>query len=143
VPSLRYISHLNAPGLSVIGAGEPFLPGISIGHNGTIAFGLTRFYIDQEDLYAYETDPAQPHEYKYKGRWEPMETVTEQIAVRGEATPRKVTIDFTRHGPVLYADTKNNRAWRCARRGSTSAWHRTSGRWTTCVPRTGISSARR
>ncbi|QWC91712.1 penicillin acylase family protein [Cupriavidus metallidurans] len=110
-PSLRYISHLNAPGLSVIGAGEPFLPGISIGHNGTIAFGLTRFYMDQEDLYAYETDPAQPHEYKYKGRWEPMETVTEQIAVRGEATPRKVTIDFTRHGPVLYADTKNNRAW--------------------------------
>ncbi|MCZ3114992.1 penicillin acylase family protein, partial [Acinetobacter baumannii] len=29
-PSLRYVSHLNAPGLSVIGAGEPFLPGISI-----------------------------------------------------------------------------------------------------------------
>jgi len=110
-PSLRYISHLNAPGLSVIGAGEPFLPGISIGHNGTIAFGLTRFYMDQEDLYVYETDPAQPHEYKYKGRWEPMETVTESISVRGEATPRKVTIDYTRHGPVLYADAKNNRAW--------------------------------
>jgi len=110
-PSLRYISHLNAPGLSVIGAGEPFLPGISIGHNGTIAFGLTRFYMDQEDLYVYETDPAQPHEYKYKGRWEPMETVTESISVRGEASPRKVTIDYTRHGPVLYADAKNNRAW--------------------------------
>ena len=110
-PSLRYISHLNAPGMSVIGAGEPFLPGISIGHNGTIAFGLTRFYIDQEDLYVYETNPAQPHEYKYKGRWEPMETVTELIAVRGEATPRKVTIDYTRHGPVLYADAKSNRAY--------------------------------
>ncbi|WP_244788395.1 penicillin acylase family protein [Cupriavidus pauculus] len=110
-PSLRYISHLNAPGLSVIGAGEPFLPGISIGHNGTIAFGLTRFYMDQEDLYIYETNPAQPHEYKYKGRWEPMETITEQIAVRGESTPRKVTIDFTRHGPVLYADAKTNRSY--------------------------------
>src|SRR5262249_52656028 len=65
-PGLRYISHLNAPGLSVIGAGEPFLPGISIGHNGTVAFGLTRFYMDQEDLYVYETNPAQPHEYRYK-----------------------------------------------------------------------------
>ena len=51
-PNLRYIVQLTAPGLSVIGAGEPFLPGVSIGHNGTIAFGLTRFYIDQEDLYA-------------------------------------------------------------------------------------------
>jgi penicillin G amidase len=50
VPSLRYIVGLNAPGLSVIGAGEPALPGISIGHNGTIAFGLTIFNVDQEDL---------------------------------------------------------------------------------------------
>ncbi|WP_231908200.1 penicillin acylase family protein [Cupriavidus sp. USMAHM13] len=110
-PSLRYISHLNAPGLSVIGAGEPFLPGISIGHNEHIAFGLTRFYIDQEDVYGYETNPANPHEYRYKGRWEPMESVTEEIAVRGEAVPRKVAIDFTRHGPVLFADAKGGRAW--------------------------------
>ena len=114
-PSLRYISHLNAPGLSVIGAGEPFLPGISIGHNEHIAFGLTRFYIDREDVYGYETNPANPHEYRYKGRWEPMESVTEEIAVRGEAVPRKVAIDFTRHGPVLFADAKGGRAWRCAR----------------------------
>lgn len=110
-PSLRYISHLNAPGLNVIGAGEPFLPGISIGHNGTIGFGLTRFYMDQEDLYFYETNPARPDEYQYRGRWEPMQTVIEEIAVKGESAPRKVTLRFTRHGPVLHADAKNNRAW--------------------------------
>ena len=51
VPSLRYIAHLSAPGIDVIGAGEPSLPGISIGHNQRIAFGLTIFPIDQEDLY--------------------------------------------------------------------------------------------
>ncbi|MGY8524460.1 penicillin acylase family protein [Paracidovorax citrulli] len=110
-PSLRYIAHLNAPGLSVIGAGEPFLPGISIGHNGTIAFGLTRFYMDQEDLYVYETDAQQPKSYRYRGRWEPMETLTEQIEVKGEAQPRTVTIDFTRHGPVLHQDSASQRAW--------------------------------
>ncbi|MES2902493.1 MAG: penicillin acylase family protein [Pseudomonadota bacterium] len=110
-PSLRYITHLNAPGLSAIGAGEPFLPGISIGHNGTAGFGLTRFLIDQEDLYAYELNPAQPLEYKYRGAWEAMRTVTEDIAVRGEATPRKVTISFTRHGPVLHSDAGTHRAW--------------------------------
>jgi penicillin amidase len=43
VPSLRYIAHLNGPGINVIGAGEPALPGISIGHNDEIAFGLTNF----------------------------------------------------------------------------------------------------
>ena len=50
VPS-RYVAHLNGPGINVIGAGEPALPGISIGHNDKIAFGLTIFPIDQEDLY--------------------------------------------------------------------------------------------
>jgi len=102
-PSLRYIVHLEAPGLSVVGAGEPFLPGISLGHNEDAGFGLTRFYIDQEDLYVYETNPANAREYRYQGRWEAMQSVTEAISVRGEATPRTVTIDYTRHGPVLHA----------------------------------------
>ena len=109
-PSLRYITHLVAPGLNVIGAGEPFLPGISVGHNDTIAFGLTRFYMDQEDLYVYETNPARPDEYRYQGRWEPMTSVTERIAVRGEAE-RTVTIHFTRHGPVLVSEPAANRAF--------------------------------
>jgi penicillin amidase len=109
-PSLRYITHLVAPGLDVIGAGEPFLPGISIGHNDSIAFGLTRFYMDQEDLYVYETNPERQDEYRYKGRWEPMELLTERIEVRGEA-PRTVTIAFTRHGPVLATDPARHRAF--------------------------------
>ena len=109
-PSLRYISHLAAPGLDVIGAGEPFLPGISIGHNGTIAFGLTRFYMDQEDLYVYETNPARPDEYRYRGGWESMETVTETIEVKAES-PRTTTIAFTRHGPVLATDATRHRAF--------------------------------
>ena len=29
---------------TIIGAGEPALPGVSIGHNGTTAFGITIFY---------------------------------------------------------------------------------------------------
>jgi penicillin amidase len=64
--------HLNAPGMSVIGAGEPALPGISIGHNGRIAFGLTIFAIDQEDLYVYDLNPANPNECRFRDAWEPM-----------------------------------------------------------------------
>lgn len=109
-PSLRYISHLSAPGLSVIGAGEPFLPGISIGHNDEIGFGLTRFYMDQEDMYQYEINPENKNEYKYKGRWEPMETVEEEIEVKG-GPAQKVTLHFTRHGPILYQDDTAHRAW--------------------------------
>lgn len=106
-PSLRYIAHLDAPGLSIIGAGEPALPGVSLGHNGTTAFGLTIFYIDQEDLYAYETNG---NAYRYKGGFEPMTVVRETIEVKGEA-PREVELHFTRHGPVVFQDDAKGRAF--------------------------------
>jgi penicillin G amidase len=97
VPSLRYIVHLNAPDLDIIGAGEPALPGVSFGHNGQMAWGLTIFYIDQEDLYVYDT---KADSYRYRSGYEPMKVVHETIEVKGEA-PRDVALKFTRHGPVL------------------------------------------
>ena len=109
-PSLRYIVHLSAPGLDVIGGGEPALPGVSIGHNGTIAFGLTVFAIDQEDLVVYEMHPEQAAQYKYRGRWEKMISRSESIAVRGQAA-QTVELLFTRHGPVLHLDRAKNRAY--------------------------------
>ncbi|MCC7267863.1 MAG: penicillin acylase family protein [Caulobacteraceae bacterium] len=109
-PSLRYIVHMEAPGFSAIGAGEPALPGISIGHNGTIAFGLTIFAADQEDLYVYETDPADPLRYRYKGGWEPMRLVLETIPVKGGAAA-EVDLAFTRHGPVVKREPGKHRAY--------------------------------
>ncbi len=116
VPSLRYIAHLSAPGLDVIGAGEPALPGISIGHNERIAFGLTIFPIDQEDLYVYErtrlrarrdgVEETDRTAYRYQGRAERIRTTVETIPVRGEA-PRAVRLKFTRHGPIVF-ETKTN-----------------------------------
>jgi len=109
-PSLRYIAHLSAPGLDVIGAGEPALPGISIGHNGRIAFGLTIFSIDQEDLYVYETHPSDPMRYKYRDGWERFKVVRESVAVRG-ARPATVELLFSRHGPVIYREPDKRRAF--------------------------------
>lgn len=109
-PSLRYIVHLNAPGLNAIGSGEPALPGISIGHNGTIAFGLTVLAIDQEDLYVYQTRPDDAHAYRYRGRWEKMRERTETIDVRGQP-PRNMQLLFTRHGPVTHLDRAGQRAY--------------------------------
>lgn len=107
VPSLRYLVHLTAPGLDVVGAGEPALPGISIGHNGTVAFGLTVFSIDQEDLYVYRTRNGS--EYRYGDGWEPLRTVTESVPVRG-AEAETVELRFTRHGPVIWQDESGGAA---------------------------------
>lgn len=50
-PAVRYLTHLVAPGWNVIGAGEPASPGVAIGHNDRIAFGLTVVGMDQQDVY--------------------------------------------------------------------------------------------
>ncbi|WP_342119600.1 penicillin acylase family protein [Pseudoduganella sp. OTU4001] len=108
-PSLRYIVHLNAPGLDAIGAGEPALPGISIGHNGRIAFGLTIFSIDQEDLYVYQTNPDNPRQYRYKDKWEDFRVLQEKVALPGGKSTT-VELRFTRHGPVIFEEPGKKRA---------------------------------
>jgi penicillin amidase len=110
VPSLRYWAHLSAPGWNVIGGGEPSLPGISIGHNEFGAWGLTIFSVDQEDLYVYDVNPADENQYLYQGNWENMTLIDERIDIKNEMS-RNVTLKFTRHGPVIYEDKENNKAY--------------------------------
>ena len=109
LPSLRYIVHLSAPGWDVIGAGEPALPGVAIGHNQHIAWGLTIFPVDQQDLYIEELNPANPLEYKHDGKWQAMRTEKTVIEVKG-SSPETVTLKFTHHGPVLWEDGTHHRA---------------------------------
>jgi penicillin amidase len=109
-PSLRYLVHLSAPGLDAIGAGEPMLPGVSLGHNGAVAFGLTIFATDQEDLVVHELHPDRPDVVRDGGAWVPLRSVRETIPVRGRE-PVAVELLFSRHGPVLHRDRALRRAW--------------------------------
>jgi penicillin amidase len=84
---LRYISHLSAPGLNIAGAGEPALPGISFGHNDDIAWALTIFAIDQQDLIVSDVAEA-------------VTMITETIEVK-DAKWQQVTLSFTPFGPVI------------------------------------------
>ena len=111
VPSLRYLVHLSSPEFDGIGAGEPVLPGIMIGHNGTSAFGLTLFFgPDEEDVYVYDTDPDNPNRYRYGEGFEEMRIVTETVKVKG-APDRALTLKFTRHGPVVREEPEKRRAY--------------------------------
>ncbi len=111
VPSLRYMVHLVAPGWDVIGAGEPGLPGVALGHNEHIAWGFTIFGSDQQDLYVEELNPSDPLEYKTPKGWEKMEVQRETFRVRGNS-PVAVDLKFTRHGPVLWDNGKRALALR-------------------------------
>ncbi|MEY4167710.1 MAG: hypothetical protein RIR52_1534, partial [Acidobacteriota bacterium] len=111
LPSLRYLVHLVGPGWNVIGAGEPTLPGVAAGHNERVAFGFTIVGIDQQDIYVEELNPANPLEYRYRGRWEKMRVEHEQIWVKGEAHPREIELKFTVHGPVIHEEGARHRAY--------------------------------
>lgn len=110
LPSLRYIVHLKCPEFDAIGAGEPILPGISIGHNGRVAFGLTIFPTDQEDLYVYDLDPDDSGQYRWQDGWAAFEVVQETIHVR-DGEPVTTEIMFSKHGPVLFVDEEANQAF--------------------------------
>ena len=109
-PSLRYMAHLVAPGWNVIGGGEPEIPGISIGHNGIGAWGLTVFRTDAEDLYIYDLNPRNSYQYFYNGQWNEFEIIEETIKVKG-TEDIDINLFYSVHGPVTFIDTRRNKAY--------------------------------
>lgn len=107
MPSLWYENHLSGGDFHVTGASIPGTPGIVIGHNEHIAWGVTNSRNDVQDLYLEKFDPSDPTglRYEYQGQWETAELVREEIVVRGQ---REVVIEevrITRHGPIINALT--------------------------------------
>ncbi|MEX2467300.1 MAG: penicillin acylase family protein [Gemmatimonadota bacterium] len=109
-PSLRYLIHLNAPGYSVIGATEPAIPGVAIGHNGRIGWGLTIVGTDQADVFVEQLDPDDLGRARWQNQWYALETVVDTIPVRG-SDPEIVQLTYSRHGPVFYADSVHSVAY--------------------------------
>ena len=103
IPSVWYENHLSGGEYHVTGASMPGVPGVLIGHNEHIAWGITNGMVDVQDLYQERFDPNDPAglRYEYRGGWEQAELVREEIVVRGQ---REVVIEevrITRHGPVI------------------------------------------
>ena len=109
-PSLRYMAHLVAPGWNVIGGGEPEIPGISIGHNGIGAWGLTVFRTDAEDLYVYELNPSNLNQYRHNGKWKEFNKINETIKVKNKSNI-DVELLYSVHGPVTLVDKNRNKAY--------------------------------
>ncbi len=101
LPSIWYIVHLNAPGINVFGATLPGMPGVIIGHNDSIAWGMTNAKRDLVDWYRIEFRNINRDEYKYDNRWLKTEKIIEEIKIRNGSTVYD-TIIFTHYGPVVY-----------------------------------------
>jgi penicillin amidase len=99
-PGTWYLAHLKAPGLEMIGAGLPGVPGIVLGHNGEVAWGMTNTGPDTQDLFIEKIDPDDPNRYLTPEGAEPFESRTEVIKVK-DAEDVEMTVRSTRHGPVI------------------------------------------
>ena len=101
MPSIWYQNHLVCPELEVTGVSLPGAPGVVIGHNADIAWGLTAALPDTMDLFIEKLDPSDPTRYEFEGAWERAEVLREEVRVKGEPAPRSVEITVTRHGPIV------------------------------------------
>jgi penicillin amidase len=106
-PSIWYMTHLSVPGSRMAGVSVAGLPGIAIGHNEQIAWGITSLEPDVQDLYVEKFEAANPRRYQTPTGWREAEVRHEEIKVRkgftGNAT-ESVPFDVlvTRHGPIIY-----------------------------------------
>ena len=99
-PSLWYFAALTAPGVNVIGATLPGVPGVLLGHNDRVAWTFTNTGVDQQDLYIERINPSNPDEYATPEGWTAFGQRTETIRVKG-GDDVVMTVRETRHGPVL------------------------------------------
>ncbi len=106
MPSIWYINGLHcrvvndACPYDVVGVSFPGTPGVILGHNARIAWGVTNTGPDTQDLFIEKPNPQNPNEFEYKGKFEPAQLREEIIKVAG-GEPVTLTVRITRHGPIL------------------------------------------
>jgi penicillin amidase len=105
-PSIWYMVQLAAPGLHVAGVTVPGAPGVMIGHNDWITWGVTNVGADVQDLYVERFDENEPTRYMTPDGWRNAEVRPEDIKVRSSATDASLknihlNVTATRHGPVI------------------------------------------
>ena len=99
-PAIWYMAHLEAPGLNVMGATLPGIPGIVIGRTDQFAWSFTNTGPDVQDLYIEQLDPNNPGLYRGPDGPLPFKVRQEMIDIKGEL-PLRFLVKETRHGPVI------------------------------------------
>jgi acyl-homoserine lactone acylase PvdQ len=72
-PSIWLLIHLKAPGLNVIGASFAGAPGVILGRNEKISWGVTNTGADVQDLFIMEEAPGNHTHYRWNGEWVPYD----------------------------------------------------------------------
>lgn len=101
LPSIWYQIQLHAPGVNSYGVSLPGAPGIIIGFNNQIAWGVTNVAADVLDFYQIKFKDETHKNYWYNNQWKNTTERIERIKVRGTKDELD-TVIYTHHGPVVY-----------------------------------------
>jgi len=101
MPSIWYENHLACPALEVTGVSIAGSPGVVIGHNREIAWGMTAPLADVQDVFVEKPLAGDPSRYEYQGQAEAFVIRKEQIRVKGERRLREIEVRWSRHGPII------------------------------------------
>jgi penicillin amidase len=88
-------------GLDVTGYTFALMPGVVIGHNNSIAWGVTNVGPDVFDLYRIRVNPANPLQYEWNGDWRDMTVHKETISFGDGAEPITMQVRETHLGPII------------------------------------------
>ncbi len=100
--SIWHEVRLRGGSFHVAGVALAGTPGVMIGRNERVAWGITNNICSQRDLYQEKTDASHPGSVFYDGRWEPARVRTEEIRVKG-GEPVRAEIRQSRNGPIVDA----------------------------------------
>ncbi len=98
-PARWYIMHMNAPRLNVAGVTIPGAPGIVIGNNERIAWGMTNLMADDVDFFIEDVN-YRDSTYRIDGRSYPLGVRTDSIFVK-DSLPVVMSVYSTIHGPII------------------------------------------
>ncbi|MBZ5592388.1 MAG: penicillin acylase family protein [Acidobacteriia bacterium] len=98
IPGIWYLVHLEAPGLNAAGVSLPGTPGVIVGHNDRLAWGVTNLHFDVQDLYI-EKFEDRTGRFEFRGKVLQARPEREVIRVRS-ARPVELINWMTVHGPI-------------------------------------------
>ncbi|MDQ7065784.1 MAG: penicillin acylase family protein [candidate division KSB1 bacterium] len=101
LPSVWYEMHLVSNTVDVAGVALPLVPGIVIGQNRAMAWGLTNGMVDDADFYIERLHPRDSTLYWDGRQWQKMQVVQEWIYSKDRDDPVPITVRITRHGPIV------------------------------------------
>ncbi|KMK77028.1 penicillin acylase family protein [Alkalihalobacillus pseudalcaliphilus] len=99
-PSIWYQMKLDSPTVQVSGVIFAGIPGIILGHNEHVAWGVTNTGPDVQDLYIEKRHEEDRYLFLYNDEWEKAIVHPEPIHVKGQETLDYEVIE-TRHGPLI------------------------------------------